>query len=89
MRSPVKSPEVFAEPFTREALLVPVASKPNKDWGVPGAVSPWLRYEESLNGIAKASADIGKQNDLPPWVFRYLKRVKMFTVQDGELAKDF
>ena len=48
--------------------------------GLPGRNTRWLRYEDnSLLGVARATADIGKSDHLPSWVFKHLKQVKMYT----------
>ena len=45
-----------------------------------GRNTKWFRYgNESLNGIARAAADIGKKTHPPPWMFKYLKKIKMHT----------
>ena len=50
----------------------------------------WLRYREvSLNALARATQDYGKDNDLPPCLFRSLLNVKLDVIMDGELSQDF
>lgn len=45
-----------------------------------GRNTKWFRYEEkSLLGLARATADVGKQDHLPPWMFKYLLNCKMYT----------
>jgi hypothetical protein len=41
----------------------------------------WLRYGyESRLGIAKATADFGKENYVHPWVYKYLDFIYMNVV---------
>lgn len=62
----------------------------NSTINLPGRNTKWFRYDDnSLMGVARATADIGKQEHLPAWVFKHMKSVKMFTCQDGKLARDF
>lgn len=52
--------------------------------------SRWLRHgNKSLRGLTLATADIGSTTAPPECLFRYLKRVRMHTCQDGKLAKVF
>ena len=52
--------------------------------------SNWFRYgNKSLRGIAIASADIGDKSHPPPWVFSHFKTIKMNTVQNGKVSRDF
>ena len=52
--------------------------------------SVWLRHgDKTLRGIAKASVPYGIENHPPMPFFRYFRKVKMDTVQDGEIDKDF
>lgn len=55
-----------------------------------GRNTKWFRYsEDSLLGLARATADIGKSDHLPAWIFKYMLQCKMYTCQDGDLAKTF
>ena len=55
-----------------------------------GRNTRWLRYgKHSLKGLTKASANVGSREHLPEWFFTFLQRVKMYTVQDGDLAQDY
>jgi len=42
-----------------------------------------------LLGLARATADIGSRSHHPPWVYNYLKKIKIHTVQDGQLSETF
>lgn len=55
-----------------------------------GRNTRWLRYgKKSLKGVSIASADIGAKKHPPTCLFNYMKRVKMYTAQNGKLSKDF
>jgi hypothetical protein len=52
--------------------------------------SDWLRYGElSREGVARATADWGTDNHMHPWFYKYIDRVKMDTVEKGQLSQDF
>ena len=55
-----------------------------------GRNTRWLRYDKkSLKGVSIAVADIGARRHPPTCLFNYMKRIKMFTAQNGSLSKDF
>ena len=50
----------------------------------------WLRYgEEQILGITKATADIGSKTHPPTCIFNYMRKILMYTVQDGPVSVDF
>mmetsp|Transcript_45492 Transcript_45492/g.33260 ORF Transcript_45492/g.33260 Transcript_45492/m.33260 type:complete len:233 (-) Transcript_45492:623-1321(-) len=50
----------------------------------------WLRYgRKSLEGIARGSADYGKENHMSPWWFKFLLHVKLDAILDAKLHPDF
>ena len=57
---------------------------------ISGRNTYWLRYGyKSRAGIAAVTSDWGKDNAPHPWFYKYLDDIKMDTVTDGLLAKDF
>jgi hypothetical protein len=50
----------------------------------------WLRHgDKTLLGVARASVPYGREDTLPWFVFRFMRRIKLMTLTDGDLAQFF
>lgn len=64
--------------------------KYNSQINIKGRNTLWLRYgDSSLRGISRSLADFGSESHPPKFFLKYLLKIKMNTVQNGELAKEF
>ena len=62
----------------------------NQTIKIKGRNTLWLRYgESSLKGLSRSLADFGSDTHPPSFFLKYLLKIKMNTVQNGKLAKEF
>lgn len=81
--------------FTKDGIAVSVYYPMDKEEyeqeiGKTAKNTYWFRHGyRSRLGLAKATADWGKDNASNPWMFKYLDEVKMDTVQNGQISQTF